>query len=64
MYVQAPGFRFEGFEGASGIYQKSKEEGGLKSLIVCGDFNLPEVNWPEAGCWVNHGGQEEEDFLN
>ena len=24
----------------------------------------PYVHWPETGCWVNYGGQEEEEFLN
>ena len=33
-------------------------------FVVCGDFNLPKVCWPETGCWVNYGGQEEESFLN
>ena len=28
------------------------------------DFYLPKVSWPEAGCLVNYGGQEEEEFLN
>ena len=22
----------------------------IKSLTVCGDFNLPKVYWPETGC--------------
>ena len=47
--------------------QRAKEKvdsGDFKSSIVCGDFNLPKINWPETGCWVNQGGQEEEDFLN
>ena len=41
--------------------QRAKEKvdsGDLKSLIVCGDFNLPKIYWPETGCWVNHGCQE------
>ena len=47
--------------------QRAKDRvdlGEFKSLMVCGDFNLPKVRWPEPGCWVNYGGQEEEEFLN
>ena len=47
--------------------QRAKEKvdsGDFKSLIVCGDFYIPKVYWVETGCWVNQGGQEEEDFLN
>ena len=47
--------------------QRAKEmvdSGDFKSLIVCGDFNLPKFHWRETGCWVNQGGQEEEVFLN
>ena len=47
--------------------QRAKENadsGDFNSVIVCGDFNLPKVYWPETGCKVNQGDQEEEDFLN
>ena len=27
-------------------------------------LKLPKVRWPEPGCWVNYGGQEEEEFSN
>ena len=46
--------------------QRAKDRfdlGEFKSLIVCGDFNLPKVHWPEPGCWVNYGGQEEVECL-
>ena len=32
--------------------------------MVCGDFNLPKVKWPETGFWVNNEGQEEDEFVN
>ena len=44
--------------------KKKVDLGEFKSLIVCGDFNLPKVNWPETGCCVNYKRKEEEDFLN
>ena len=40
------------------------DSGDLKLLIVCVDFKLPKVYWPETRCWVNQGGSEEEDLLN
>ena len=40
------------------------DSGEFKSVMVCGDFNLPKVKWPETDCWVNNGCQEEDEFLN
>ena len=32
-------------------------------MVVSDNFNFPEVEWSESGCWTNNGGEEEENFL-
>ena len=34
------------------------DSGEFKSVIFCGDFNLPKVKWPETGFWVNNRGDD------
>ena len=39
------------------------EKGEFKSLVVCGDFNFPGIDWPESGVWESNGGLMEEEFF-